>query len=116
MNPIRSTVRKEEGTPVLSDLFTGVPGVAHAFIFGSWAARHAGQSGGVPADLDVLVVGHADLDDLDEIAGQARTRLGIEVNVQRVSVESWESSDPDPFLAHVKSQPLVALDIDREEP
>lgn len=101
--------------PVLTELFKGVRGVVHVYIFGSWAARHNGLSGPVPADLDVLVVGDADLDELDEIAGEARSRLGIEVNIQRVSAQSWESSDPDPFLTHVKSQPLVALDIDREE-
>lgn len=64
----------------------------------------------------ISLVGDADLDDLDELAAEARNRLGFEVNVQRVSVRSWESSDPDPFLSHVRSQPLVALEIDREDP
>jgi DNA-binding transcriptional ArsR family regulator len=102
--------------PVLTDLLTGMPGVTKAYVYGSWAARHAGEPGPVPADLDVLVVGDADLDDLDELAAEARNRLGFEVNVQRVSVRSWASSDVDPFLSHVRSQPLVPLEIDREGP
>jgi DNA-binding transcriptional ArsR family regulator len=102
--------------PVLTELLADIPGIVDVYIYGSWAARHTGQPGPVPADLDVLVVGDADLDDLDEIAITARSRLGFEVNVNRVSVQSWESSDPDPFLAHVRSQPLVALEINQEEP
>jgi hypothetical protein len=30
-----------------------VPGVEQAFLFGSWAARHLGEAGPEPADLDV---------------------------------------------------------------
>lgn len=36
------------------------------WIYGSWAARYAQQPGPVPGDSDVLVVGTADADELDE--------------------------------------------------
>ncbi|MFI7067958.1 ArsR family transcriptional regulator [Kribbella sp. NPDC050124] len=99
--------------PVLTDLLSTVPGVAQAYIYGSWAARHAGQPGPVPADLDVLVIGTTDLDDLDEIARIARDQLGLDVNIHRVSKQSWASSTQDPFLTTVRSQPLVELLLDR---
>ncbi len=67
--------------PVLTDLLANTPGIARAYIYGSWAARHAGQPGSVPADLDVLIVGSTDLDDLDETARAARERLGMDVKL-----------------------------------
>lgn len=100
--------------PVLTELLAGVPCVERAYIYGSWAARHAGQAGPVPADLDVLVVGSADLDDLDEIARAARGRLGFEVTINRVAPDTWNTATQDPFLTHVRSQPLVELDIGSE--
>lgn len=97
--------------PVLTDLLAGVQGLEHVFIYGSWAARHAGKPGPVPADLDVLVVGDADLDELDDISRAARARLGFDVNVHRISGEAWTSSPADPFLIHVRSQSLVELGV-----
>jgi hypothetical protein len=39
---------------VLADELAGVTGIDSAYLFGSWAARYAGQQGRPPADLDVL--------------------------------------------------------------
>ena len=57
-----------------------VPGVAEAYVYGSWAARYRGQAGDVPRDVDVLVIGDADEDDLYEAARAAeRTRLAAQL-------------------------------------
>jgi DNA-binding transcriptional ArsR family regulator len=96
--------------PVLTDLIAGVEGIAEAYIYGSWAARYRGEPGLVPADVDVLVVGTADLDDLDEVAEKAQQTLRRPVNVRRIRPETWSASDPtDPFIRSVKSRPLVAI-------
>jgi DNA-binding transcriptional ArsR family regulator len=100
--------------PVLAELLEGVEGVDRAFIYGSWAARHSGEPGPVPADLDVLVIGDIDLDDLDEIARQARAQIGFEVTVHRFDASTWMHAPADPFLQHVRSQPLVEIEIPRE--
>lgn len=71
--------------PVLGELLAEVAGVAEAYIYGSWAARHEGVPGPVPRDIDVLVIGTADEDDLDDAARSAESRLGREVNIHRVS-------------------------------
>lgn len=97
--------------PVMTDLLAGVAGVERAYIYGSWAARQAGRPGPVPVDLDVLVVGSADLDDLDDIARTARELLGFEVNIQRVGADSWSLPGDDRFLAHVRDKPLVELAV-----
>jgi DNA-binding transcriptional ArsR family regulator len=96
--------------PVLTDLITGVEGIAAAYIYGSWAARYRGEPGPAPADVDVLVVGTADPDDLDEVSEKAQTTLRRPVNIRRIRPETWSASDPtDPFIKSVKSRPLVTI-------
>lgn len=96
--------------PVLSDLLIGARGIAEAYIYGSWAARYHGEPGPTPADVDVLVVGSADPDDLDEIADKAQATLRRPVNIRRIRPETWNASDPtDPFIKSVRSRPLVTI-------
>jgi predicted nucleotidyltransferase len=98
--------------PILSDLLSGVPGVEQAYIYGSWAARYLGEPGPVPRDVDVLVVGSADEDNLYDVARQAEDRLGREVNISGVSPQYWEAPDPaDSFMRHVRERPLVRLEL-----
>ena len=69
-----------------------------------------GEPGPVPADVDVLVVGTDDPDDLDEIARAAQHRLGRPVDIRRIRPAAWASPDPaDPFLASVRERPLVSF-------
>jgi hypothetical protein len=98
--------------PVLNDLLADVDGITQAFIYGSWAARYLGEPGSVPGDVDVLVVGTADPDDLDEIERAAQSRLGRPVDIRRIRPAAWTSPDPaDPFLASVRERPLVELHL-----
>jgi hypothetical protein len=98
--------------PVLTDALAVVPGVERAFIYGSWAARYQGEPGPVPDDVDVLVIGTADADDLDAVAQQAQRRLGRPVNIRRVRPARWQRSDGDPFLQSVRERPLVELQLE----
>jgi predicted nucleotidyltransferase len=96
--------------PVLNDLLADAEGITDAYIYGSWAARYLGEPGPVPGDVDVLIVGTTDLDDLDDIARAAQSRLGRPVDIRRIRPAAWDSSDPaDPFLASVRERPLVQL-------
>lgn len=98
--------------PVLNDLLAGAEGITHAFIYGSWAARYLGEPGPVPGDVDVLVVGTADPDDLDEIARAAQHRLGRPIDIRRIRPAAWAAPDPaDPFLASVRERPLLQLRV-----
>ncbi|MDP3894676.1 ArsR family transcriptional regulator [Nocardioides sp.] len=96
--------------PVLTEALGGIAGLEHAFIYGSWAARYAGEAGPVPGDVDVLVVGEADLDELDERARAAEEVLMREVSIRRVRGHVWEA-ESDPFIATVRSRPLVELQL-----
>ena len=100
---------------VLADLLAPLEGVGEAYIFGSWAARYAGEAGPPPHDVDVLVVGDADDDDLADAARAAERRLGREVNIHRVSAKDWRSFGDDPFLASVRSRPLYPI-VDPGDP
>lgn len=99
--------------PLLSGVLADVAGVEEAYIYGSWAARYHQSPGGVPADVDVLVVGTADADELYEAAELAQRRLGREVNIRQVSPCQWHEDADDPFLTSVRERPLVPLDLRR---
>lgn len=96
--------------PVLTRSLAGLEGVNRAFIYGSWAARYNGEPGPVPADVDVLVIGDVDPDDVDERAREAEAVLRREVTIRRVRPATWESQE-DPFVATVRGRPLVELHI-----
>src|SRR6266704_5284166 len=74
---------------ILAEEFDGLAGIEAAYLFGSWAARYAGQRGRAPADIDVLVIGRPDRDELDEAAQRAGSRLAREVNVTVRSPQWW---------------------------
>jgi predicted nucleotidyltransferase len=99
--------------PVLTEELRKVPGIGKAFLYGSWAARYSGEAGPPPNDVDVLVVGDADPDDLDLAAQRAEGRLGgREVNIRRVRASVWEQPpNADAFLSSIRSRPLIELAI-----
>jgi DNA-binding transcriptional ArsR family regulator len=95
---------------VLGELLAAVEGVTEAYVYGSWAARYAGEQGPPPRDIDVLIVGAADEDDIADAARAAERQLAREVNVHQVSEQAWRSSN-DPFLTSVRARPLYAIDL-----
>ena len=98
---------------VLAELLATVNGVDEAYVYGSWAARYAGEAGPPARDIDVLIVGDADEDDLAEAARAAERRLGREVNVHRVSARAWRAGN-DPFLASVRARPIHRIELPGE--
>lgn len=83
-------------------------GAEQVLIFGSWAARYAGQAGPPPHDIDVLVVGKVDRADLYDAADRAHASLGIEVNPAVRSVKQW--NDPaDALVAQIKASAFTVV-------
>ena len=93
---------------VLAEELKGVEGIDGAYLFGSWAARYAGEAGRPPADLDVLVIGAPDRDELDDAAQRAAGRLAREVSVT-IRSPAWWRDGTDGFHADVTRRPLVAI-------
>jgi hypothetical protein len=95
---------------VVGEEFVGLAGVESVYLFGSWAARYAGQRGRAPADVDVLVIGRPDRDEVDDAAQRAGERLGREVNATIRSGQWWqEGPGTDAFRIEVTRRPLVAV-------
>ncbi|HEY5266427.1 MAG TPA: hypothetical protein VIJ40_06405 [Acidimicrobiales bacterium] len=98
--------------PIMSDLLRDIEGISEAYIYGSWAARYRGESGRVPADVDVLVVGNVNKNLLYEKEREAESRLLRPVNIRLIGESVW--NDPDEkntFVASLRSRPLVKLGI-----
>jgi hypothetical protein len=93
---------------VLAELLTPVRGIEEAFIFGSWARRYGGEPGEPPADIDVLVVGEPDPDQVYEACRTAESRVGLPVNVTILSCSEWELGESG-FLRRVRDGARVPL-------
>jgi hypothetical protein len=87
--------------------------VEHAFIFGSWARRCAGEPGPLPRDVDALVVGSSDPEDVYRAVRSVEDRVGMEVNPVLIAADEWEASGG--LVARVRREPLFALDIPRAD-
>lgn len=100
------------GVPaVLSDAVRTVEGINEAYIFGSWAARHAGERGLRPVgDIDLLVLGMPDRDTLYDAVYVTERRLGREVQVT-VREAGWLERGSGSFHDTVMSRPMLRLDI-----
>jgi hypothetical protein len=107
--PLTEVVVMAFGPPfVVAEEFAGVAGIEGLWLYGSWAARHAGVPGAPPRDVDVLVVGDVDRDEVYDATRRAERRLGREVNTTIRPAGSWDGAD-DAFAATVKQSPMLAL-------
>jgi predicted nucleotidyltransferase len=100
---------------VITEEFSPIPGITRLAIFGSWAARHAGISGHVPRDIDVLVVGDADRGAVYAAADRAQARAGFPVNAVLASNHRWEAG-ADGLIRQIKSSPMIDLTDDIRAP
>lgn len=107
--PLRQIVAATHGPQqVVADKFAALEGVELVAIFGSWAARMAGDPGPMPADIDVLIVGDAEDADADMIAVEASDEIGREVNPVVISPERWRAA-ADGFIIELQRRPLIVL-------
>jgi len=90
-----------------------IEGAEQVIIFGSWAARYAGEAGPPPHDIDVLVIGKVDRADLYDAADRAHARLGIEVNPVVRSPQQWEEP-ADPLVAQIMASAFTVVLDTRE--
>lgn len=107
---LANLVAKTAGVPAqVAAVLRDVPGVDEAFIFGSWAARQAGQPGPAPRDIDVLVVGEPDPVAIRRACRALSRQIASEVNAVVVTRERWDSAVDDSFIDTVKSAPILRV-------
>ncbi|WP_020576133.1 hypothetical protein [Actinopolymorpha alba] len=93
---------------VIAGELADVDDIEAIYLFGSWAARYAGEQGRAPNDIDVLVIGRPDRDELDDAGQRAARRLGREVNMTIRSPQWWRDSN-DAFHRQIATRPLVQV-------
>jgi DNA-binding transcriptional ArsR family regulator len=100
------------GVPaVIAEVLQRVTGISGAYIYGSWAARHAGQPGQRPVgDIDVLVLGTPDRDQLFAALSAAESRLGRPVQAT-IRDADWLDGGSGSFHDTVTSRPLLRLPL-----
>lgn len=96
---------------VIREEFRTIDRVEQLFIFGSWAARYAGERGPSPHDVDVLIVGTPDRDEVYEAARRAQGRLGREINTTIRNAQQWQDGQ-DGFTRQLRSSPLVEIPLE----
>jgi hypothetical protein len=96
---------------VIGEEFRALGNVEQLFIYGSWAARYAGEQGPTPHDVDVLLIGEPDRDAVYEATRRAEERLRREVNVTIRDAERWKNAS-DGFTQQLRSSPLVEIPLD----
>jgi predicted nucleotidyltransferase len=96
---------------VIAEEFAGIKGIDRLFIFGSWAARYHGVDGYPPQDLDVLVVGDANLSDVFRAAHAASNKLQLEVNPKLFSHTWWENKTGSGFRMEIERRPIVEIEV-----
>ena len=100
---------------VIAREFTGIDGALAVILFGSWAARYAGDPGRAPNDVDVLVLGDPDRDAVDDAAERAEQQIGLPVQATVRSLDQWNRGR-ESFITEVKRRPLVPVLIDDQHP
>jgi predicted nucleotidyltransferase len=97
------------GAPaVIAAEFDYIAGADAVLLFGSWAARYLGEPGRAPNDIDVLVIGDADRDDVDDAAERAERRIGLSVQATVRTRAQWDTQR-ESFIKEVRSRPLVLV-------
>ena len=103
------------GVPaVLAAALRPVEGITAAYIYGSWAARHEGQAGKRPVgDIDVLVLGEPDRDQLYAALSTAEKRLGRPLQAT-IREPAWLDSGTGAFHDTITSRPMLKLTLLRD--
>ena len=109
VRPLTDLVMTAFGPPlVIGEEFETVAGIKQLFIYGSWAARDAGEPGPAPNDIDVLVIGQPDRDTIYEASKAVQHRIGREVNTTIRTPEQWAEAT-DGFTRKLRESPMVEI-------
>lgn len=111
-NGLSDVLVKAFGVPwVLGQALTGVGGLDAAYIHGSWAARFSGEDGDRPVgDIDLLVLGGPDRDEVYSAVSAAERRLGRAVQVTTRSAD-WLTEGSGTFHDRIAGRPMVPVPL-----
>lgn len=109
---LSDVLTKAFGPPrLLANALATITGVERAVIFGSWAARAAGEQGERPVgDIDVLVLGDPDRDEVFARIRPIEERLGRPVQLTFRSTP-WLEEGEGAFHDTVVGRPIVEVPL-----
>ena len=105
---LSSIILKTEGVgQVLKDRIGEIGGIDYACVFGSFAMSEAGLS----SDVDLLVVGEIDEDELNKIVTEIERRIGRNVNYVVYGRDEFNRrrTNGDPFISNIIANPRIDL-------
>lgn len=111
-DPVRTILAVAFGpAPMLSEALRAIEGVEVAAIFGSFAARASGIAGPPPRDIDVLVVGTADIRRVYDACREVSEQVKRPVNATVMSAEEWANAvaTSSAFANDVLQHPTINL-------
>jgi DNA-binding transcriptional ArsR family regulator len=84
-----------------------IAGIDSAFLYGSFAARLLGIEGAAPNDIDLMVIGTPDVDEVYE--GCTRVEAAVHRPVNPTILTATELAERSGFLDSVRSGPVVPV-------
>jgi predicted nucleotidyltransferase len=105
---LRSIILKTEGVGVMVQRRLGELGtVKEAFIYGSYASGEADER----SDLDLMIIGKADLEQLSTVIADLEKELNQSINYIIFSEEEWREklANEDAFALNVNQAPKIIL-------
>lgn len=95
--------------PVIEGALAGAKGIAKAFIFGSWAKRYSGETGGVPNDIDLGIIGSATTDEIEDLLEDAKRILRRDIDIKKFTMSNWNEGSS--MIDEIKGSPHYFLDL-----
>ncbi|MEJ7633941.1 winged helix-turn-helix domain-containing protein [Aeromicrobium sp.] len=92
---------------LLSGELGRIAGIRSAFLYGSFAARLLGIEGPTPNDIDVMVIGTPDINEVYEACAHVESAVHRPVNPTILTAD--ELAERSGFLGSVRSGPVVPV-------
>jgi DNA-binding transcriptional ArsR family regulator len=108
VGPLRQILVVSAGpATLLTHELERIAGIEVALLYGSFAARPHGIAGPAPQDIDLMVIGTPDADEVHA----ACDRVGVQVRraVNATILTRREAAKPNAFLRNVAAHPVVLL-------
>ena len=108
VDPLRQILLVSAGpTTLLRTALEPITGISSALLYGSFAARLQGEPGPPPSDVDVMIIGMPDVDEIHAACVTVQDQVGRPINPTILTPE--EAAASSGFLTHVRASPTVLL-------
>ena len=92
----------------IEEAISDLDGIEQAFIYGSWAESEAGTPTGGSNDIDLMVIGSPDVDELYDRVQEVEARIGLPINITLRSAEEWVG-DVSGFAERVRTSQTIKV-------